>query len=591
MSFRDLNEIVTSGGKIDLAALRELGEIARTASSPYGAGYYSAVGSVALPPPDLPPGPTADLGIWTQDGPTPVTDGTVFTPPTSATIHYILGVSQLVTHQGTLTAGSSTVTGLDTTAGLQTGWFVYGPGVSGSVFSIDSSSALTLSQAASGSGTVTLYFTPGPIAAAVAAVGSLTAGSPVVNSLSSTAGIAAGMYVGGTGLNRSPGNYAVTTVLSVDSPTQITLSYPAFETLSGVALGFFWPVQRVLGLAPGGTEGQLAILWNVGSWPIQLVHSSRAAPLRQGFFSPGAFAGPGGPFGTTTYTYTWPDNGVVLAQDEYVLLVWHDFTGSSDGRSGQWITYNTGYFHGTGTYPAWNLCGVLLGSAGFETPGLVRAGEQWLGSGPKYVDAIGINTRWHDGASLGLGAFAAPHGTVTPGLNGADPAGLVWTVGLDVDGGGAAMYLNGGINGGGGLLAGRANFSGSVGIMDRTGQVQTALDWPAGSPPAIPRAQLFFSASRGPGNGALFWLTITTADPIVFTGAAQFWLTRQTYVDGHTQSDTANFGLSSNTIAPGSGIGSAYWCDGKKGLTGSFTTGDGHVVTITGGIITNVQPP
>jgi hypothetical protein len=61
--------------------------------------------------------------------------------------------------------------------------------------------------------------------------GDITAGSPIVTNLTSTAGVVAGQWmVSGVGVNQD------TEVLSVDSPTQITMTQPAAETATGALI-------------------------------------------------------------------------------------------------------------------------------------------------------------------------------------------------------------------------------------------------------------------------------------------------------------------------------------------------------------------
>lgn len=63
--------------------------------------------------------------------------------------------------------------------------------------------------------------------------GNVTSGSPLITNMSSTTGIVAGMVATGNGIQ-----YYDTTVLSIDSPTQVTLSANSNETDTGVSLTF-----------------------------------------------------------------------------------------------------------------------------------------------------------------------------------------------------------------------------------------------------------------------------------------------------------------------------------------------------------------
>jgi hypothetical protein len=96
------------------------------------------------------------------------------------------------------------------------------------VLAIDASrDTITLSAAATASGSQSLTFTSG-------VTGVTTTGSAAVTNLSSTLGLAVGQQVTGTGIT------AGTTILSIDSATAITLSQPVTTGggVSGIALAF-----------------------------------------------------------------------------------------------------------------------------------------------------------------------------------------------------------------------------------------------------------------------------------------------------------------------------------------------------------------
>lgn len=132
------------------------------------------------------------------------------------------------TQSGTTVSGSAIVTGLSTTGGLVVGQRVTGTGIPATttIFSIDSATQFTLSQVATASGTPTLTFAGrGGMGKAQVLAGSRTSGSPLVSGLSSTASMAVGQPVSGTGISGS--------ILSIDSSSQITLS--ANASLSGTS--------------------------------------------------------------------------------------------------------------------------------------------------------------------------------------------------------------------------------------------------------------------------------------------------------------------------------------------------------------------
>jgi hypothetical protein len=127
---------------------------------------------------------------------------------------------------GLITAGSSIVTGLLSTAGWQAGWNVSGTGIPGgtTILSIDSPTQIHLSQNATSTGTSILTLT-------LASSGNTVAGSNIISGIPSTAGFQTGWTVSGS-------TFPTSSITSVDSATQIHISNNATATASGVALTF-----------------------------------------------------------------------------------------------------------------------------------------------------------------------------------------------------------------------------------------------------------------------------------------------------------------------------------------------------------------
>lgn len=136
------------------------------------------------------------------------------------------------TKTGTLANGSAVVTNITSTTGMVVGATVSGIGIPAGtrVLSIDSSTQITLTQNATASGQQTLTFSPvnstyvmvsNWTAFTSTQNGTLVDGSPIVSGLTSTVGMISGYGVTGTGIPTNTG------ILSVDSPTQITLDHNA----------------------------------------------------------------------------------------------------------------------------------------------------------------------------------------------------------------------------------------------------------------------------------------------------------------------------------------------------------------------------
>ena len=136
---------------------------------------------------------------------------------------------------GTAATGSSTISGLASTAGLAVGMGVFGTGIpsGATVATIVSSSSITLSVSATATGTSSLTFT---YPATIGMTGSTTNGSDTITGLASTTGLVVGMGVSGTGI---PAGATVATIVSSSS---ISLSVPATASGSGISIVFTYPI-------------------------------------------------------------------------------------------------------------------------------------------------------------------------------------------------------------------------------------------------------------------------------------------------------------------------------------------------------------
>src|ERR1019366_991783 len=108
---------------------------------------------------------------------------------------------------------------------LTVGMTIFDSGIpaGATILSINSNTSVTLSANATQFLTVPLTFLP---------TGSTTNGSAVITGLASTTSLTAGMSVTGNGIP------AGATILSVNSPTSVTLSTNATATAVGVVLPF-----------------------------------------------------------------------------------------------------------------------------------------------------------------------------------------------------------------------------------------------------------------------------------------------------------------------------------------------------------------
>lgn len=132
-----------------------------------------------------------------------------------------------VSRAGTTVKGSSVVTGLGATSDLVPGQLVTGTGIPATttILGVDSASQITLSQNATADGTTTLTFAGrGALARRQVMAGTRTGDSPVITGLASTADLVLRQEVSGTGI---PGG---TWIVSVDSPSQVTLSASAYNS-------------------------------------------------------------------------------------------------------------------------------------------------------------------------------------------------------------------------------------------------------------------------------------------------------------------------------------------------------------------------
>lgn len=192
------------------------------------------------------PGAGTDRGLGTTSN---ISKSTIGTP--AATTGLVWNIDDWVgaalptpatrVRTGTTVNTGQSITGISSLAQVVVGMYVSGAGiVSGTkVQSLDSPSKITITIAATASATVSLTFTSvtifpgydwnngsrvGLIGASpgeVALMGVTSVGTGIVTGLSATSGLAAGMTAVGTGIP------AATTIASVDSSTQITLSASA----------------------------------------------------------------------------------------------------------------------------------------------------------------------------------------------------------------------------------------------------------------------------------------------------------------------------------------------------------------------------
>lgn len=136
---------------------------------------------------------------------------------------------------GNTTNGSNAITGVGTTTGVQAGMSIAGPGISPNttVQSVSTStSQLTISQNATATATAA-RLAIGPTSGAQT-TGTTAIGSNVITAMGTTTGVAAGMYISGSGIPSG------TTVTSVDSGSQIHISLNATANASATAISI-WP--------------------------------------------------------------------------------------------------------------------------------------------------------------------------------------------------------------------------------------------------------------------------------------------------------------------------------------------------------------
>jgi hypothetical protein len=167
---------------------------------------------------------------------------------------------------GTVTSGSAVITGIR--APYAAGNAAQGPGIPDgtTIASVDSPTQITLSQNATASGTV------GLILGGYNAAGTTTNGSAVVTGITVTYQYQPGEPVVGTGIPTG------TTIQSVDSPTQITLSQAA--TATGT------PTLTVTGFTPNNGVGSNAYVFVTGPYTVAMAfwtgNDSTSAPQPNG---------------------------------------------------------------------------------------------------------------------------------------------------------------------------------------------------------------------------------------------------------------------------------------------------------------------
>jgi len=126
---------------------------------------------------------------------------------------------------GFITAGSSIVTGILSTAGWQSGWSVSGGGIPGgtTIASVDSPTQIHLSGNATSTTSSVMTLT-------TLSSGNTVAGSNIITGIPSTSGFQTLWGVAGSGI---PANASI---IGIDSATQIRISANATATASGVPL-------------------------------------------------------------------------------------------------------------------------------------------------------------------------------------------------------------------------------------------------------------------------------------------------------------------------------------------------------------------
>lgn len=159
---------------------------------------------------------------------------------------------------GTVTFGSAVVTGLSSTTALQVGDIVGAGGVgiaaNSSIAAINSATQITLTTNALSDVTAATLMVARPGAERFTISGNLTAGSPLVTGIASTASCRAGDQIDSVGITITPG----TKILTIDGATQVTLTVGA-NTSGTTPLTFVRPVARAY---------NNSVLGNRGAWEV-----------------------------------------------------------------------------------------------------------------------------------------------------------------------------------------------------------------------------------------------------------------------------------------------------------------------------------
>ena len=151
------------------------------------------------------------------------------------------------------TSGSAVITNiLPDTSGLLAGMHIIGSGIpdNATILTVDSLTQMTLSAAATATDSLVSLSVP-----TLTVTATTTSGSPLLTSISpNTTGIHVGMFVTGTGIN------ANSSVVSIDSSTQVTLSDNATASGTGVILAVesYFPVNQTKGV--GYLDGYINVM-------------------------------------------------------------------------------------------------------------------------------------------------------------------------------------------------------------------------------------------------------------------------------------------------------------------------------------------
>lgn len=383
MSFRDLGDVVTPGGKINLAHLAALADVAKVAANPYlgGGGYYSATGT-AIPATEFPDVATADLGIWTVDDVTWASDQLDW-QPSSATIQRIHTTN--LRAQVTAVTGSPVLTGITGIDGsgnqiplatnVVAGMYVIsadGQGIPIGTFvlSVDSGAQVTLTNPVTSgfAKPFTVTFTRALTLQAGFTLGSTTVQLPV------TAGgtpspFDANDFVPQPNLYQPrmfvESSFTVspqeTLIAGLLNESQLSI-YPAATGTGVDPNAYFTGIPLHLRSIAGGSKGQIHVLWNAGTVPLVLMHedllavpANRLDLVNDSYYTD---------FGSSG-SYAIPQGNHILAPGAWALLIYDDqdiigTPGTEFGSQylndyGRWRLYYPGLHMASDTFKnSWN---------------------------------------------------------------------------------------------------------------------------------------------------------------------------------------------------------------------------------------------